>query len=138
MIGWTGGHRCPAESPEFCELSRGVHSLLPPSLSLGGKAALEVRGGHSLFSFTSSLAESPVVCEATLELRGPGDEGSCFFVCCSNRPMRLATLLLWRSSGNGLDNAFHLSKRAEKQEQMTYQKIKLGLTLLRQTETVNQ
>lgn len=92
MVGWIGSHRCPEVSPEFCALSRGDQSLPPVLLSLGGEATLEVRGGHSLFSFVSSLAESPVVWGTTLELRGPGDEERCFLVCCSNRPMRFATL----------------------------------------------
>jgi hypothetical protein len=61
MVGWTGGQRCPEESPELCALSRGGQSLLPTELSLGVEVMLEVRGGHSLFSFTSALAESPVV-----------------------------------------------------------------------------
>jgi len=92
MVGWTGGHRCPLELPVPCALSRGGHSLPPTLLSFGGEETSEVRGGHSLFSFISSLTESPVVWETTLELRGPGDEERCFFVCCSNRPMRFATL----------------------------------------------
>jgi hypothetical protein len=56
-------------------------------LSLG----LSVFGGHSRFSLISSLTESPVFCEATLELRGdpPTDWRR---VCCSKRPMRFATL----------------------------------------------
>lgn len=50
-------------------------------------------GGHSRFSFSSSLAESPVCCDATLDARGgfaaaPGLR----LCCCSKRPMRLATL----------------------------------------------
>lgn len=61
MGGWTGGHRCPEESPELWVLSRGGQSLPPTLLSFGGEAALEVRGGHSLLSFISSLVESPVV-----------------------------------------------------------------------------
>lgn len=92
MVGWTGGHRCPGESPGPCELSRGGHSLPPTLLSFGGELMLEVRGSHSLFSFISSFVESPVVWETTLELWGPGDEERCFFVCCSNLPMRFATL----------------------------------------------
>ena len=94
IVGWIGCHRCPEEeSPVFCALSRGGQSLPPTLPSPGEEVMLEVRGGgHSLFSFTSSLAESPVVCETTLELRGPGDDGGCFLVCCSNRPMRFATL----------------------------------------------
>ena len=92
MVGWIGCHRCPEESPVLCLLSRGGQSLPPTLLSFDVEVVLEVRGGHSLFSLASSLVESPVVCETTLELRGPGDEGGCFFVCCSNRPMRFATL----------------------------------------------
>lgn len=61
MIGWTCGHRCPEESPELCALRRGGQSLLPTLLSLDEEVTLEVRGGHSLFSLISSLAESPVV-----------------------------------------------------------------------------
>lgn len=61
MIGWVGGHLCPGESPVFCALSRGDQSLPPALVSLGGEAMLGVRGGHSFFSFVSSLAESPVV-----------------------------------------------------------------------------
>ncbi len=52
-------------------------------------------GGHSRFSFSSSFAESPVCCDATLDARGwfaaaaaPGLR----LCCCSKRPMRLATL----------------------------------------------
>ena len=50
-------------------------------------------GGHSFFSLTSSLAESPVMWETTLELRDaePCDTDNCFD-CVSNLPMRLATL----------------------------------------------
>ena len=92
MVGWIGSHRCPRESPVLCALSRGGHSLPPVLLSFGGEAMLEVRGGHSLFSFGSSLAESPVVWGTTFEVRGPGDDERCFFVCCSKRPMRFATL----------------------------------------------
>lgn len=61
IIGWTGGRRCPGESPGLCELSRGGQSLMPTLLSFGGEATLELRGGHSLLSLISSLAESPVV-----------------------------------------------------------------------------
>ena len=107
MFGWIGGHRGPGRSPDVCVLGRGDRSPPPPTLpSLGEEAMLEVRGGHSLFSFVSSLAESPVLWETTLELRGPGDEEGCFFVCCSNRPMRFATLGLGRSSGRCLGCAF--------------------------------
>jgi len=50
-------------------------------------------GSQSLFSLTSSLAESPVMWETTLELRDaePCDTDNCFD-CVSNLPMRLATL----------------------------------------------
>ena len=61
IVGWTGGHRCPGELPAPCELTRGGRSLVPTLLSFGGEATLELRGGHSLFSLTSSLVESPVV-----------------------------------------------------------------------------
>ena len=61
MIGWTGCHRCLRESPELCALGRGGHSLPPTLLSFGGEATLEVRGGHSLLSLISPLAESPVM-----------------------------------------------------------------------------
>jgi hypothetical protein len=60
-------------------------------------------GGHSLFSLISSLTESPVICDATLVLRGNGGGiavSDCRF--CSNRPMRFATLCRGRSSGKGL------------------------------------
>ena len=63
------------------------------------------RGGHSRFSFCSIFSASPdaLFCDVTLEVRG-GTFGTIDwrFVCCSNRPMRLATLCLGRSSGNGL------------------------------------
>jgi len=63
-------------------------------------------GGHSLFSLTSSLAESPVRCDETLTLRGimigDVDEVEERLVCCSKRPMRFATLAWGRSSGRGL------------------------------------
>jgi hypothetical protein len=63
-------------------------------------------GGHSLFSLTSSLAESPVICDVTLVLRGMNngvlEDGGLLFFCCSKRPMRLATLARGRSSGSGL------------------------------------
>ena len=62
MVGWIGCHRCPGESlPVLWVLSRGGHSLPPNLLSFGVEPMLEVRGGHSLFSFASSLTESPVV-----------------------------------------------------------------------------
>ena len=61
MVGWTGGHRWPGELPAPCELTRGDQSLMPTLLSIGGEATLELRGGHSFFSLTSSLVESPVV-----------------------------------------------------------------------------
>jgi hypothetical protein len=66
----------------------------------GGLSLTGGFGGHSRFSFTSSLAESPVMLEATLLLRGEMDWR---FFCCSKRPMRLATLWRGRSSGNGLE-----------------------------------
>jgi len=61
-------------------------------------------GGHSLFSFTSSFAASPAICDETLELRGTtGRAGeACRFPCCSKRPMSLATLWRGFSSGRGL------------------------------------
>lgn len=51
-------------------------------------------GGHSLFSFVSSFAESLVICDDTLELRGIADatEDDWRLFCCSKRPMRFATL----------------------------------------------
>ena len=49
-------------------------------------------GGHSRFSLTSSIAESPVVCDATLELRGEAPINDWRLFCCSKRPIRLATL----------------------------------------------
>lgn len=51
-------------------------------------------GGHSLFSFVSSFAESPAICDDTLELRGieEATEDDWRLVCCSKRPMRFATL----------------------------------------------
>ena len=61
IVGWTGGHRCPEESPELWVLSRGGHSLAPTLPSFGEGVTLEVRGGQSRFSLASSLAESPVV-----------------------------------------------------------------------------
>jgi len=66
----------------------------------------------------------------TLEVRGPGDEELCFFVCCSNRPMMFATLGPGFSIGNGLNCAFFclLEGMDGKSE------IKLELTLLRKTE----
>lgn len=68
--------------------------------TIGGGLSFEAGfGGHSRFSLTSSLAESPVILEATLVLRGEMDWR---FFCCSNRPMRLATLWRGRSSGSGL------------------------------------
>lgn len=64
-------------------------------------------GGHSRFSFTSSLAESPVVWDVTLAVRGAAAaaEDGWRFVCSSKRPMRLATLPRERSSGSGLQDA---------------------------------
>ena len=61
IVGWIGCHRCLGESPVLCVLSRGGHSLPPTLLSFDVEVVFEVRGGHSLFSFASSLAESPVV-----------------------------------------------------------------------------
>lgn len=51
-------------------------------------------GGQSLFSFVSSFAESPAICEDTLELRGIADtaEDDWRLFCCSKRPIRFATL----------------------------------------------
>lgn len=61
-------------------------------------------GGHSLRSLTSSLAESPVMWDVTLVLRGNTggtiEDVDCRF--CSKRPMRFATLWRGRSSGSGL------------------------------------
>lgn len=61
-------------------------------------------GGHSLLSLSSSLAESPVIWDVMLVLRGntggtiePDD-----WRFCSKRPMRFATLWRGRSSGSGL------------------------------------
>lgn len=61
--------------------------------TMGGGRSLEARvlGGHSLLSLTSSFPDSPVVFDVTLVLRGAADGGS-FFVCCSKRPIRFATL----------------------------------------------
>ena len=61
-------------------------------------------GGHSRRSLSSSFAASPVCCDATLDERGGTADAAfcCFLFCCSNRPMRLATLWRGRSSGSGL------------------------------------
>lgn len=61
-------------------------------------------GGHSRFSFASSLTESPVIFEITLVLRERDIDCRLvsILVCCSKRPMRFATLCRGRSSGNGL------------------------------------
>jgi hypothetical protein len=59
-------------------------------------------GGHSRFSLTSSVAESSVACEATLELRGEAPTDDWRLFCCSKRPIRLATLWRGRSSGSGM------------------------------------
>lgn len=70
--------------------------------SLGGSGLLSDElaclGGHSLLAGGSS---SPPVWERTLELRG--EPAGAFFVCCSNLPIRFATLWRGRSSGRGLD-----------------------------------
>lgn len=50
------------------------------------------RGGHSRFSFTSSFAASPATFESELDVRAGAEPIDCRFVCCSNRPMRFATL----------------------------------------------
>ena len=71
---------------------------------LGGHSLVDL-GGHSLFSFISSLAESPVMWDETLKLRGMivGDVDELGVrLVCSKRPMRFATLARGRSSGNGL------------------------------------
>lgn len=70
----------------------------------GGLSVLETDfGGHSRFSLISSLVESPVIWDTTLELRdGELAERDRRFVCVSNRPIRLATLCRGRSSGSGL------------------------------------
>ena len=67
-------------------------------------AVATLRGGHSLFSFTSSFAESPVIWLIILEGRlfVPVPAFDARFDCCSKRPMRLATLWRGRSSGKGL------------------------------------
>lgn len=71
-------------------------------MMIGGlSSVLDDLGGHSRFSFTSSFAESPVVCDMTLELRDPVPDVDGRLVC-SKRPMRLATLWRGRSSGSGL------------------------------------
>lgn len=51
-------------------------------------------GGHSLFSLTSILASSLVMFDTALDVRGGvvGGKDACLFVCCSNLPMRFATL----------------------------------------------
>lgn len=60
-------------------------------------------GGHSRFSLSSSLAESPVIWETTLELLGEDvPVGGWRLDCVSNRPIRFATLWRGRSSGRGL------------------------------------
>ena len=78
------------------------------SAMLGLEAAVDDglgRGGHSRFSLCSIFSASPdaLFCDVTLDVRG-GTFGviDWRFVCCSKRPMRLATLCLGRSSGNGL------------------------------------
>lgn len=60
------------------------------------------RGGHSRFSFTSSRGPSPARCDTGVPVRGGMDVKDCRFVCCSNRPMRFATLWRGLSSGRGL------------------------------------
>lgn len=71
-----------------------------PGLSL----AVTDFGGHSLLSLASSLAESPVMWDVTLVLRGSagGTIEDADWRFCSKRPMRLATLWRGRSSGSGL------------------------------------
>lgn len=63
-------------------------------------------GGHSRFSLMTSFAESPVILEMTLELlpdmTGPVPACAVFLFCCSNLPMRFATLARGLSSGRGI------------------------------------
>lgn len=61
-------------------------------------------GGHSRRCAASIFVASPVLFDTALRLRG-GVVGW-RLTCCSNRPMRFATLARGRSSGNGLGNAF--------------------------------
>lgn len=73
---------------------------------MGGFSTLDVGlGGHSRFSLASTLPESSVTWDTTLELRD-GDpalaDSDNRFVWFSKRPIRLATLALGRSSGSGL------------------------------------
>lgn len=70
----------------------------------GFSSAVTDFGNHSLLSLTSSLAESPVMWEVTLVLRGStgGTAEDVDWRFCSKRPMRFATLWRGRSSGSGL------------------------------------
>ena len=64
-------------------------------------------GGHSRDARDSSLTESPVKREGMLVGRGEPFAVDVRFVCCSNRPMRLATDWRGRSSGSGLGAQDH-------------------------------
>jgi hypothetical protein len=59
-------------------------------------------GGHSRLSFASIFAASPDGFDSALDVREGVPCRECRFVCCSNRPMRFATLWRGRSSGSGL------------------------------------
>jgi hypothetical protein len=77
----------------------------------GGSLSLEATafGGHSLLSFASSLTDSPVDWDRIFVLRGD-PERDWRLVCCSNRPMRFATLCRGRSSGSGLMGIMRLEQ----------------------------
>ena len=68
-------------------------------------------GGQTRFSFTSSLSASPAMWETGVDTRGGTEVSDCRLVCCSNRPMRFATLARGLSSGNGLQITVGCVKR---------------------------
>lgn len=123
----------------------------PSKAPLSGVAA--DFGGHSRFSLISSLAESPVMFDTTLELLEAElelvAERECRLFCCSKRPMRLATLARGRSSGNGLicnryadissvwyqnNEEFDRHFRLEKNERLGLKKLGLELKQMKENE----
>ena len=113
----TGGALCRSAGSSFGDASgvgrAGLTGMTPcagasdegvaaKGVSFSFSFSTFVRGGHSRFSFASSLCPSPVSCDTGVPVRGGIEVRDCLLVCCSNRPMRFATLWRGLSSGKGL------------------------------------
>lgn len=83
-----------AEADDVIDIASEAGAAGGGDLCLASSPALGILGfgGHSRRSFNSSLAESPVCCDATLDVRGAVGVRDWRLVCCSKRPMRFATL----------------------------------------------